>query len=156
MIRKFLFIAITVAMALSLFACGDNDSDESTITQSPSPQITESPPPPTVEPTFSPAETQEPTQPATETPAASQNEIELTLGQTWTYVFFENGSEFGFNECEVMEVVTEGASVFYVIKSDLQLNPSASCKPTMAEAVARINQHDIPLAYNATASIGSG
>ena len=156
MIGKCLLLAIIIGITLCLFACADENSEQSTITPLPSTTETEptGTPPVTAEPL--PSATEPPAATPTESPGVERNEINLDLGQTWTYVFFEDGTEFGFNECEVKEVLKEGASTFYVISSDLQLDPSASCKPTMAEAAMRVNQDDIPLAYGATASIGSG
>ena len=153
MIGKCLLLVIIMGITLCLFACTDENSKQLTITPLPSATEPTGPPPVTAEPLPS---TTKPAATPVESPGMDGNEINLDLGQTWTYVFFEDGTEFGFNECEIKEVVKEGASIFYVINSELQLNSSTTCKPTVAEAAMRINQYDTPIEYTGTASIGSG
>jgi len=140
MFRGCLLLIAMLIMILVLPACDDNDTT-----------------PPETAPTTSPTmPTSSPT-PTVSTPTPDENgamgELELATGERWKFLFYEeNGTEFGSNE---YEVVSEGTGE-YTIESHLNLKSSSTCKPTTADTTYTLDRDARPVAYNLSASIGSG
>lgn len=92
----------------------------------------------------------------TEEAIEEKGKLNLSVGQKLRYIFFEEGSEFGYNEYEVVSQEEQQGSKVFTIESTLELDSSNVCKPTTITATLILSETGGPISYQAEASVGSG
>ncbi|MFO8009929.1 MAG: hypothetical protein R6U89_03855 [Dehalococcoidia bacterium] len=150
--RYLILMAAVIALCvIPVFTGCDNGGKEQPVSPASHPPSTDTPTPSvTYEPTSSPS----PTSPSP-SPWIPRN-LDLSVGQTWNYQFYENGTTFGTNEIKIVATEELNGNDIYTVESQLDLDSSSMCQPTVASSTLKIDRAGYPVSYQETSSIGSG